>query len=146
MKLRYQGSPVLRTMSTEIEKATPEIKKLAKKMIAFCKKAGGIGLAAPQIGKNIRLVVVIVNGKGTALINPRIIQQSDETSKDVESCLSCPGVSVSVERHQYITIEAMNLDGKIGQAGASGLLARCIQHEIDHLDGILITDYEEEIC
>jgi len=141
MKLRYHNSPVLRTMSTEIEEVTLEIKKLAKKMIDFCKKKGGIGLAAPQIGKNIRLVVVIVNGKGTAMINPRIIQMSDEMSKDVEGCLSCPGIDLSIERHERIVVEAMNLDGKVGQASCSGLLARCIQHEIDHLDGILIVDY-----
>jgi peptide deformylase len=133
-------------MSTEIEKITIDIKKLAINMISLCKKEKGLGLAAPQVGHNIRLVVVLVNGKGTAMINPRIIQASDETSKDTEGCLSCPGVEVSVERPERIVVEAMNLKGEVNQAPCSGLLARCIQHEIDHLDGILIIDYEESIC
>lgn len=145
MKLRYHTSPKLRTMSTEVNKVTPEIRKLAKKMIKFCKEKNGLGLAAPQIGRNIRLIVLIIDGKGSAIINPKIIQRSDETETEKEYCLSCPGFEVDVERHKYITVEGTNINGKAGQTPVSNLLARCIQHEIDHLDGILIIDYEEDI-
>ena len=111
-------------------------------MIEACRKANGIGLAAPQIGKSIRFCIINLEHLGLApfaLVNPKVTKKSWKKVEMEEGCLSIPGVFGIVKRPQKITVEAQNLDGEKHKFKAEGLLSRVIQHEIDHLDGILFT-------
>jgi len=111
-------------------------------MIETCRAANGIGLAAPQVGLSLRLCVINLEHLGLdpfALINPKIVTKSWKKIEMEEGCLSIPGVFGIVKRPEKITVKAINLAGKENIVKADGLLARVIQHEVDHLDGILIT-------
>jgi peptide deformylase len=139
------GQKVLRKRATEVAKVTPELAKLADDMLETMYKSNGIGLAAPQIGRSIRLIVVDVAGEDEEkrpcfLFNPVVTERKGGCVAE-EGCLSVPGVWADVERPEVITVEALDKDGKrqvLKDIG--GLLARCIQHEIDHLDGVLFVD------
>ena len=118
------------------------LKKLADQMIEACRKATGIGLAAPQIGKSIRLCIINLEHLGLdpfALVNPKIKKKSWKKIEMEEGCLSIPGVFGIVKRPAKITVEAQNLAGDKSKFEADGMLARVIQHEVDHLDGVLFT-------
>ena len=135
-------NPILTTKTQPVAKITPDVLKLAQDMIETCKQAQGIGLAAPQIGKSIRLCVVNLEHMGIplfALINPKIKKKSWKKSEMEEGCLSIPGIYGIVRRPDKIKVGALNLKGQENELSADGLLARVIQHEVDHLDGILIT-------
>ena len=111
-------------------------------MIETCRAANGIGLAAPQVGLSLRLCVINLEHLGLdpfALINPKIVTKSWKKIEMEEGCLSIPGVFGIVKRPEKITVKAINLAGKENIVKADGLLDRVIQHEVDHLDGILIT-------
>lgn len=136
-------NPILRKKSIKIdfEKiTTKKIKKLCSVMYNTMTNAEGAGLAAPQIGKNIRLIVVNNQGLQLNLINPEIIKRSWEKICDSEGCLSIPGVYGKVKRHKKIVCQYFDEIGKKITLNAEGLLARIIQHEVDHLDGILFID------
>lgn len=113
-------------------------------MIETRSATGGIGLAAPQIGRNVRLAVIskeaTADGREWILINPKIIKRSWRKIKELEGCLSVPGVQKEISRYKKITIRALDGKGQPLNFSASDLFARVIQHEIDHLDGILIVD------
>lgn len=137
--------PRLRQKSREIKQ--PEIKNLRSlilNMLETVKEAKGIGLAAPQIGQNIRLVVIsreaAADGQDIVLINPKITKHSWRKVKAEEGCLSVPNTTVTVSRYKKITIKALSPEGKSLNFTAFDLLARVIQHEVDHLDGVLIID------
>ncbi len=132
-------NPVLRAHSTEIAEATDEIKTLAYNMIETMVAAQGVGLAAPQVGKTIRLIIVGDKAQ-LPMINPVITARSFRKDVMEEGCLSIPGVSVAVKRSTGITVQYTNLDGERISLKQKGFLARVIQHEVDHLDGILIID------
>ena len=140
MKIYTEDDPVLRLKAKEITKLTKRLKGLAKDMLDTMYDAKGVGLAAPQVGISERMVVIDVGDGPIVLINPKIISSEGE-DRDVEGCLSIPG------RNEYITRAAtakaigQNLDGKMITIEGKGLLARALQHEIDHLDGILFIDY-----
>lgn len=125
---------------TEILKLKPLFLDMIETM--YC--ADGVGLAAPQIGQNIRLAIIGKEGttdkKDWILINPKIVKHSWKRVKDEEGCLSVPGVRKEVARFAKITIKALDVKGKPINFQAEDLFARVIQHEIDHLDGILIID------
>jgi peptide deformylase len=157
MKVKTYGNPVLRKDCQKIDEITDEIKELSKKMIDSMYDENGIGLAAPQIGVNIRLFVVdtdveddtIVATPGEAyltpkmplaLINPEIISTSGPEVPFLEGCLSIPGVNATVYRPDIIRLKAQTIDGEVIDLECGGLLSRCVQHEIDHLNGILFTD------
>lgn len=93
------------------------------------------GLAAPQIGVMKRVLVYKLDGEPTCMINPKILEKSNETSIEPEGCLSFPGVYISIKRYKEILVEFQDVDGRVNQLKANGFTARCIQHEIDHLDG-----------
>jgi peptide deformylase len=144
--LKYPD-PQLHRKSRPVEVFDEALVCLAEDMVETMQKAGGIGLAAPQIGELLRLVVVFLpfeDGQGESLLykvcNPRITE-SDGEAKIEEGCLSCPGFSVEVERAGRITVEGENLDGSPFRLEADGLLSICLQHEIDHLEGKLLVNY-----
>jgi len=139
------GQKVLRKRAQEVEKITPELVKLADDMLETMYKSAGIGLAAPQVGRSIRLVVVDVTSdeeekKPYFLFNPVVVRKAGEAVSE-EGCLSVPGVWADVERPETITVEALDKEGRVQSfKNIGGLLARCILHEIDHLDGVLFVD------
>lgn len=144
--IRY-GNNKLRELSMEINDFNDDLKKLADDMYETMIETNGIGLAAPQIGENIRLIIIDTkedeekeSSGRINLINPKIISYSVKKVMMEEGCLSVPGVFAEIERPAIVKIEAQDLDGHKFEIKARGLLARVIQHEIDHLDGILFID------
>jgi peptide deformylase len=140
LKIIIKGNPILRKKSTEIAKITPEIKRLVLDMAKTMKKDNGIGLAAPQIGQNIRLCLISTAKGPLALINPKITWKSLRKEIEEEGCLSCPDDWGKVKRSKVIYVKALNDKGQPISFRAQGLFARVIQHEVDHLDGVLIVD------
>jgi len=141
-------NPILRKKSVKLDfkKITAdEIKKFCSDMYATATKADGVGLSAPQIGKNIRLVVLNTQDGQLNLLNPELIKKSWDKNLDIEGCLSVPGIYGKVKRHKKIVCRYFDETGKKLVLNANGLLARVIQHEIDHLDGILFIDKAIEI-
>ena len=138
------GNDILTVKAAEIKKIDERIIHLAKRMTEAMHRAPGVGLAAPQIGKSIRLATVDISvgekpEELLILINPRIIAH-EESETDEEGCLSFPGYSVPISRYRKILFETISLDGKEIRLEAEGLKARAIQHELDHLNGLLIID------
>lgn len=136
------GDDILRQVAKPVEKVTKKRKKLVKDMIETMYEADGVGLAAPQIGLSERIIVIDVGEGPFALINPEI-KDAKGSAIDVEGCLSVPGEKSYVKRAANVVVEALNEDEKPLRLEADGLLARCLQHEIDHLDGILFIDKAE---
>ena len=134
-------NPILRAGTKDVPKVTKEIKKLIKDMYETVRDAEGGGLAAPQIGLNHRLCLAAINGKIIPLINPQITWKSEETDIAEEGCLSLPGLWLKVPRHTAITITYLDEKGKAQERKLTEWDARVAQHEVDHLDGILIVDY-----
>ena len=145
--------PSLRLKAKQVTKFDTELQTLVDNMFETLRAAPGVGLAAPQIGESLRLVVVEytededenAKPKKYVLVNPEIIKRSEEMVTDVEGCLSLPGLTGRVERHQAVTVKAKNRFGKPLKIEAEGWLARIFQHEIDHLDGVLYIDRAEEV-
>jgi peptide deformylase len=138
------GNDILTARASEIKKIDGRIIHLVKRMTEAMHRAPGVGLAAPQIGKSIRLATVDISvGENPeellVLINPRIIAH-EESETDEEGCLSFPGYSVPISRYRKILFETISLDGREIRLEAEGLKARAVQHELDHLDGFLIID------
>jgi peptide deformylase len=136
----------LRAVAEPVEKVDDEIKALAKDMLDTMYEAPGIGLAAPQIGDLRRVVVMDLAKDGETpepivMINPEITKVSEETAVSEEGCLSIPELYYDVERPAEITVEYTDLDGNRVTKDAKERLAVCIQHELDHLDGVLYIDY-----
>jgi len=136
----------LRLVSKPIEKITPEIRALADDMLETMYEAPGIGLAAIQIAQPLRLITMDVSKKEgekdpRVFINPEIISSSEELSVYEEGCLSIPDYYEEVERPAKVRVRFMDIDGKVHEEDAEGLYATCIQHEIDHLNGVLFVDY-----
>ncbi len=135
-----EPNPILRNKSQEIKQITPEIKQLILDMAKIMKESKGVGLAAPQVGYNIRLCLIETENGPLALINPKITWKSLRQEIEEEGCLSCPGIWGLVKRSKIIYLKALNQEGNPISFRAKGFFARVIQHEIDHLDGILIID------
>lgn len=148
MKIKYYGSSSLTRVSKDIKEVTPELKELAKEMLILMNENEGVGLAAPQVGVNKRLIVVDCGMPWQkapyVMINPRIID-SKHLVLCPEGCLSFPGIEGNVERYNYIEVEYLNLDWKIVRLKAMGLLSQCIQHEIEHLDGLAFIDKAKDL-
>ena len=134
------GDPILRKTSRKIETIDDRIKTLAADMLETMHDANGVGLAAVQVGKLRRLVIVEVEeGRPFILINPEIVAKEGRQT-EVEGCLSIPGKWGITDRPMKVTVRATGLDGKNFSVMGSGLIARALCHEIDHLDGKLFTD------
>jgi peptide deformylase len=139
------GDDVLREQVDEIKDVNGKIAELSQNMISAMYNGEGIGLAAPQVGLLHSLFVCHVNGdEPRVFINPQIIGTSQEMLPYEEGCLSIPGVYGDVVRPAAITVQAINEQGKPFKLDAEGMLARVIQHEMDHLKGILFIDHLEE--
>ena len=146
LKVRKYGDPILRRKADPIQAVTPEIKGLIADMIETMYDQVGIGLAAPQVGIPLRLIIVDDDKGGGArpLINPVIMARRGSVEGE-EGCLSIPGIFAPVVRSEWVKVETLNEDGAPVALEASGLLARVIQHEIDHLDGILFIDRLDKV-
>ncbi|KKQ55155.1 MAG: Peptide deformylase [Parcubacteria group bacterium GW2011_GWA2_38_13] len=118
----------------------PKIKNFITEMEEVMRVRDGLGIAAPQVGKNIRVVIINTKDGALAMINPKILKKSWKKNIDEEGCLSVPRVFGLVKRHNAIFVSAIDKDAKNITFEAKGLFARVIQHEIDHLDGILFID------
>ena len=145
-KIIIEPDPILRKKSEVLETVNNELKSLMDDMLETMYAAPGIGLAAIQVGILKRLVVIDISKgeeekKPIFLINPQIIHQSKKTSIYEECCLSLPGQFAEIERPAECTLKYIDYNGKEKELKADGLLATCVQHEVDHLNGILFIDY-----
>lgn len=141
IEIRTYGDSVLRRVADPLTKIDAEAKRIAEKMVEAMIRANGIGLAAPQIGVSKRIIVLDLNGEFHILLNPEIIETSQESEEIVEGCLSIPGVNAEVTRKLRTHLRGITLDEKPVDIEGEGLMARAIQHEIDHLNGVLFVDY-----
>lgn len=143
LRVRIIPDPVLRSPASPVTDIDQEIKELVADMWQTMYASKGIGLAAPQVGISRRVVVIDLQEEDSSqltLINPQIISGSGKVKSD-EGCLSIPNFRESIQRTKQIKISATNISGEQFELEADGLLSRCIQHEIDHLNGILFVDH-----
>ncbi len=138
--------PKLKTRAEPVEAVDDDVRRLADDMLETMYAAPGIGLAAPQVGVGRRVVVLDVADKQSppapmCLINPEIVARGDDRVVAEEGCLSLPEIYAEVERHQRVFVRFTDRAGAVREMDADGLLARCVQHEIDHLDGVLFVDH-----
>jgi len=145
-KILTEPDPILRKKCETLEKVDTDTKKLMDDMLETMYSAPGIGLAAVQVGILKRLIVIDISKAEEKknplfLINPKIIHQSKKTSVYEEGCLSIPGQFAEIERPAECTVKYIDYHGKEKELKADGLLATCVQHEVDHLNGILFIDY-----
>ena len=143
-ELRINKDPILRRKAVEVRNFDFSLSSLTENMFETMNESKGIGLAAPQIGISQRLIVIDIEEIDAdfpplALVNPTITESSGEELGE-EGCLSLPDFRAIVRRSTEVSINAQNIDGQAVHFSAQGLMARVLQHEIDHLDGILITD------
>lgn len=146
-QILVEGHPVLRKRAKEVKRITPEIQALCADMLETMRAAPGVGLAANQVGELHRVVVIevpededeLLGGKAFCLVNPEIVGASGSQIGN-EGCLSVPGYVGEVERYERVVVRALTAEGKRVKLSARGFVARVLQHEIDHLDGILYID------
>ncbi|MBL8068494.1 MAG: peptide deformylase [Armatimonadetes bacterium] len=136
-------APVLRQKAAPIEKISKRHTKLAENMIRIMKEARGVGIAAPQVGVSERIIVIAPEKKPIVLVNPRITESSG-TQIGEEGCLSIPGLYGDVERALSVVVEAYDIKGRPVDYDMEGYAAIIVQHEIDHLDGVLFIDKVDE--
>lgn len=143
MKIIESPDPILASVCEECTPGDKSLIRIAKQMAKLMYSNNGCGIAAPQVGLNSRMVVIDVDwdGEDTStknpifLVNPVIEELAGDPVIDAEACLSCPGISVPVKRHPFARVSYFDLDGEQWEIEGDGLLGRCLQHEIDHLDG-----------
>ena len=143
--VRTFGDPVLKSLATNVTSFGPELEREAEQMVAIMRDALGVGLAATQLGIMHRLLVVQagLDATPTAIVNPELAWLSDDLAIAVEGCLSLPGITVDVERPLHARVRGRDVHGESLMVEASGLEARVLQHETDHLNGVLILDRTE---
>ena len=143
--VRTFGDPVLKSLATNVMSFGPELEREAEQMVGIMRDALGVGLAATQLGITHRLLVVQagLDATPTAIVNPELEWLSDDLAIAHEGCLSLPGITVEVERPLHARVRGRDVHGESLMVEASGLEARVLQHEIDHLDGVLILDRTE---
>jgi peptide deformylase len=139
-QIRTVGDPVLRETARAVTRFDDELAQLSRRMIRVMQDAPGVGLAATQLGVVRRVIVYQVNDEPVTLVNPEIVGSSGDTEVADEGCLSVPGVIVPVERPSEVRVRAQDLRGKRRDYEVADIEARVIQHEIDHLDGVLILE------
>jgi peptide deformylase len=137
--LHLLGHPVLRQRAQEVPEVTDEIRAFIDDLFETMGVASGVGLAANQVGSTWRVAVINAESRTFAMINPRIVSSEGEATEE-EGCLSIPDLFAEVTRPERIVLEALNEAGEPFRLEAGGLVARAVQHEIDHLDGVLFID------
>ena len=138
--------PILRQVSKPVERVDDQLRKFAGDMLDTMYDAPGIGLAAIQVGESLRMLVIDLAKEGEepaphVFINPEVLESSDERSVYEEGCLSIPDYYAEVERPASVRVKFLDRDGKAQEIAADGLMATCLQHEIDHLNGVLFIDH-----
>ncbi|MEO3885184.1 peptide deformylase [Nonomuraea sp. B5E05] len=142
--IRMFDDPLLRAVAAPVQDFDRELRRLVKTLTATMRaQAGRAGLAAPQVGEAVRVVVYAYDGKAGHLVNPRLELSERRVTAD-EACLSAPGVWWPLERSYMVTARGRDMFGKPVTVRALGILARVLQHEVDHLDGVLFSDHLEE--
>ena len=141
-RIRVYGDRVLRSAAQEVRRIDGRLHALIREMKETVETAGGLGLAAPQVGAGKRLCIVrdAARERILTLINPRVVETSGAVI-DMEGCLSFPGIYIAIQRPSRVVVAALNEQGKEFVWETAGIEARCVRHEIDHLDGVLIIDY-----
>jgi peptide deformylase len=134
------GQPILRNETKPVERITDDLRRLIDNMFETMYAAKGVGLAAPQVGRTERLAVVDADERPFVIVNPEIVAE-EGSMKGEEGCLSIPDIYGDVERSAKVTVRALDREGQPFELEATELLARCLQHEIDHLHGKLFIDY-----
>jgi peptide deformylase len=145
LPIRIYGDSVLRKRATEITRVDEKIRKLASEMLGTLKEAGGIGLAANQVGQELRIFIVDrslfqLEDSPLVVVNPEIVDSQGEQIEE-EGCLSVPGTYADVSRPLKLTVRGIDLDEKEMVVEAKGILSRVLAHEIDHLNGVLFVDH-----
>lgn len=146
LEVRKFGDPVLKTRASEVKKFDDSLRHLSEEMLATMREHEGVGLAGNQVGRLQRIFVAAwaeeeeEEQQEFILVNPRIVDHGEELQKGGEGCLSIPEIGLEIERPDRITVEAQDLSGERFTLTAEGQLSRIFQHEIDHLDGVLIFD------
>jgi peptide deformylase len=150
LQIALIGNPILRSMTKEVTTITPKIKSFINDMQATLFDVGGMGIAAPQLYKNLRICIIASHPtpryphapymEPTVLINPIVTFTTKDIIKDWEGCLSVPGIRALVPRYASLSLSYTTVDGKQVSADYEGFIARIIQHEMDHLNGILFLD------
>jgi peptide deformylase len=143
-RIRQYGDPVLRMRAREVEEFDDDLARLADRMTALMHDANGVGLAATQVGVLRRLFVFLDDGEDRVLVNPVLTKSSKDTETDDEGCLSLRDVLVPVERHSAVTVAGQDLTGEPVAYDLELPSARVVQHELDHLDGVLIIDRTDD--
>jgi peptide deformylase len=143
-RVRQYGDPVLRMKARDVGEFDEDLRRLAERMTALMHEAQGVGLAATQVGVLRRLFVFVDEGEDRVLVNPVITERSKQTEIDDEGCLSLREVLVPVERETGVTIEGVDLEGSPVKLELELPSSRIVQHEVDHLDGVLIIDRTDD--
>lgn len=142
LKIITSPDPLLNQVCEPCEPGDRSLKKLAKQMEKAMYASDGVGIAAPQVGVLKRLIVIDVSPEGEkdpqVLVNPEIVELGGELVTEEEGCLSCPGITIPIERKEWARVRYFDLKGEEWEVEGDGLLARCLQHEIDHLNGITL--------
>ena len=146
--LRYYGDPVLREHAVPVGHFDEELRKLADGLVETMRRERGIGLAGPQVGHSVRLIAALQmmstedeTAEPTVLVNPEVVERSQETWVFEEGCLSLPGIVGEITRATKVQVRYQDLEGNEHVCDATGMFARILLHEIDHLDGRLFIDY-----
>ena len=140
LDIRTFGDPVLKTRAAPVESFDESLVRLTQDMLGTMRDNEGVGLAATQVGRLKRVFVAAIEDDEYIVVNPVLTDISETTETATEGCLSIPGIQIDVERPTAVTISGQDVSGKPLQIEASDLLARILQHEVDHLDGVLILD------
>jgi peptide deformylase len=142
--IRLFGDPVLRTPAVEVTSFDKHLRRLVKDLADTMLDGGGAGLAAPQIGVSLRVFVFHVDGFSGHMVNPTFEPVDDQMQDGEEGCLSIPGMAWDCRRHLNVVARGLDMHGEPIELPGTEMLARCVQHEVDHLDGVLFVDRLDE--
>ena len=140
LDIRTFGDPVLKTRAAPVETFDGSLARLTEEMLATMRENDGVGLAANQVGRLKRVLVASVDDEDFVIVNPVVTERSETTERAPEGCLSIPGINVEVDRATAVTVTGQDASGEPLRVEAMDMLARVLQHEVDHLDGVLILD------
>ena len=140
LDIRTFGDPVLKTRASPVDTFDEPLARLTEDMLATMRENDGVGLAANQVGRLKRVLVASVDDEDYVIVNPVLSEESETTERGSEGCLSIPGINVEVDRATEVTVTGQDASGEPLNIRASDMLARVLQHEVDHLDGVLILD------